>query len=325
MGQIHVNGDRKDRLNFLESLCVSELHELKDNQARLTVLTNERGGIIDDCIITDKVDHTFMVVNGACKHGDLAHMRSHLQDFNAKNNTEVSIDYLEDTRSLLALQGPQAHQVISRLSGQDLTGLHFMYTTEFEIAGIPCWVSRCGYTGEDGFEISVAAEHAPQLMEKLLAESEVMPIGLAARDSLRLEAGLCLYGNDLNEDTTPVSAGLLFTIGKRRRAEGGFLGSDVILEQVKTKKYERKRVGLVVEKGAPAREDAEILDEEGNVIGLVTSGTVGPTVKAKISMGYVDKPFMKSGTRVQVRVRNKVNPAVVTKMPFVQANYYTGN
>lgn len=322
MGQVHIHGPRDQRLSFLEELCVSELHELGLNQARLTVLTNERGGILDDCIITDKGDHTFMVVNGACKFTDLAHMRAHLEGFNSRNNSDVKIEYLEDSRSLLALQGPKAVDVVSRLSGQDLTDFKFMHMTEFDIAGLPCWVSRCGYTGEDGFELSVPEQHAPALFSALLEAPETMPIGLAARDSLRLEAGLCLYGHDLNEDTTPVQAGLLFTIGKRRRAEGGFLGADVILEQIKTKQYGQKRVGLVVEKGAPAREGAEILSTEGDIIGTVTSGSVSPSLGKKISMGYINKSHMKAGTAVQVRVRGKTNPAVVSKMPFLPSNYY---
>jgi aminomethyltransferase len=322
MGQILIQGPRDHRLNFLEGLCVSELHELNTNQARLTVLTNDQGGIIDDCIITDKGDHTFMVVNGACKFGDLDHMRAELSDFNHRNGSAVTIDYLEDQRSLIALQGPKAADVVSRLSGQDLTDLKFMYTSSFDVAGVPCWVSRCGYTGEDGFELSVPSESAPALFDALLDAPETMPVGLAARDSLRLEAGLCLYGHDLNETTTPVSAGLLFTIGKRRRANGGFPGYAVIDHEIKTKKYERKRVGLIIEKGAPAREGAEILDENENVIGNITSGTVSPSLGSKVSMGYINKPFMKAGTQVNVRVRGKVNPATVAKMPFLATNYY---
>jgi aminomethyltransferase len=325
MGQIRVHGPRDQRLNFLETLCVGELHELGANQAKLTVLTNENGGIIDDCIMTDMVDHTFVVVNGACKHGDLKHMRAHLDVYNAENKTDVQIEYLEDSRSLLALQGPQAVQVVERLSGQNLSDLTFMHRADFDVAGVPCWVSRCGYTGEDGFELSMPSDVAPQLMDAILAEPETMPIGLAARDSLRLEAGLCLYGHDLNETTTPTSASLLFTIGKRRRAEGGFLGFEKISEELKQKNYTHKRVGLVVEKGAPAREGAEIVDENGEVIGNITSGTVSPSLGSKLSMGYIKKAFFKSGTKVHVRVRGKTNPATVTKMPFLRPNYYTGN
>lgn len=324
MGQVLVHGPRDQRLGFLETLCVGDLLELQPNQSRLSVLTNEKGGIIDDCIITNKDDHAFVVVNGACKHGDMAHMRQHLEAYNAKHNSQVQLDLLDDTRSLMALQGPKAAQVLARLCSTDLSGLGFMFTTSAEVAGVPCWVARCGYTGEDGFELSCPEERAVELMTALLDQEEVLPIGLGARDTLRLEAGLCLYGHDLNEDTTPVSAGLLFTIGKRRRAEGGFVGSDVILDQLKTKQYERKRVGLIVEKGAPAREHALILDESGDtVIGEVTSGTMSPTLGAKISMGYVNKSHMKNGTPVQVEVRGRKNPAVVTKMPFVPTNYYT--
>lgn len=325
MGQVLVHGPREDRLGFLETLCVGDLLGLNENQARLSVLTNERGGIIDDCIITNKADHTFVVVNGACKVNDLRHMREHLEGFNASKGTSVQIEYLDDTRSLMALQGPKAAEVMSRMCSYDLSTLPFMYVAHFQVAGFDCWVSRCGYTGEDGFEISVEDANAAALMAAILEHQEVRPVGLGARDTLRLEAGLCLYGHDLNEDTTPVQGGLLFTIGKRRRAEGGFLGADVILEQIKTKQYGRKRVGLVVEKGAPAREDAKILDENDKEIGVVTSGTVSPTLGSKIAMGYVDKTFMKSGTRVQVEVRGRKNPAVVAKMPFVPSNYYTPN
>jgi len=324
MGQVEIHGDRKHRLNFLEGLCPSELHELKVGQMKLSSLTNERGGIIDDCIFTEKENHTFVVVNGACKFGDIKHLNAHMATYNSKHGTSLSLNYLEESRSLMALQGPKAAAVVSRLSGKDLSGLRFMSTTNFAVAGYPCWVSRCGYTGEDGFELSVPAEVAPQLMDALLAQPEVMPIGLAARDSLRLEAGLCLYGHDLNEDTTPVAAGLLFTIGKRRRADGGFLGYKTVIDEIKNKSYARKRVGLLVNDGAPARENSEILDEAGKVIGLVTSGSVSPTLGSKISMGYIDKAFGENGTKVSVRVRGKVGSAVVHKLPFVPTNYYTG-
>eukprot|EP00808_Paulinella_micropora_P022938 g26448.t1 len=316
MGQVKLHG--ADRVAFLESLVPSDLTILHENQARLSVFTNAKGGIIDDCIITRKRDFLGLVVNGACKHKDLAHMKEQLK---SRKTMDVAIEYVED-RSLLALQGPRAAQILEKLTGKSVADLEFMYSADMKVAGVNAWVTRCGYTGEDGFEISVPDKDAVAVMHKILACEGVRPAGLGVRDSLRLEAGLCLYGHDLNDDISPIEASLNWLIGKRRRAEGGFLGSDVILDQLKNG-VQRKRVGLVIEAGAPAREGAKIVSPETQQeIGFITSGTFSPSLKQKIAMGYIDKASSKSGTKVAVNVRGKVNPATVSKMPFVEAKYY---
>eukprot|EP00457_Paulinella_chromatophora_P010219 gb/GEZN01010313.1/.p1 GENE.gb/GEZN01010313.1/~~gb/GEZN01010313.1/.p1 ORF type:complete len:408 (+),score=49.34 gb/GEZN01010313.1/:165-1226(+) len=315
MGQVKLHG--KDRVAFLETLVPSDLTLLEENQARLSVFTNAKGGIIDDCIITRKPKFLGLVVNGACKHKDLAHMRKEL----AASRMDVSIEHIED-RSLLALQGPNAAQVLEKLTGQSVAGIDFMYSAEMKVGGVEAWVTRCGYTGEDGFEISIPNKDAIAVMKKILTCEGVRPAALGVRDSLRLEAGLCLYGHDLNDDISPVEASLNWLIGKRRREEGGFLGSTVIQNQLKNG-VERKRVGLIIEAGAPAREGATIVSPETNEeIGFITSGTFSPTLKQKLAMGYVRKVSSKNGSKVAVNVRGKVNPATVTKMPFVPTKYY---
>jgi len=261
-----------------------------------------------------------MVINGACKHKDLAHMRSQLSE----GKFEADIQHFT-TKSLFALQGPQAAAAIEPyLEGVDLENMLFMESSDAKVAGLDCTVTRCGYTGEDGFEISVENNAAGDLMDTLLGQEQVKPAGLGARDSLRLEAGLCLYGIDLNDDITPNEASLLWTIGKRRREEGGFLGADVILGQIKNKPT-IKRAGFMIE-GAPARAHVELFAEPGSEekIGEITSGTFSPTLGKPIAMGYINKKGGKNGTTVYAKVRNKYVPAVVTKMPFVPAHYYRG-
>lgn len=233
------------------------------------------------------------------------------------------MEYLSD-RALIALQGPHAMSVLQALIPQsvDLTKMPFMTTTETIVSGLPCLVTRCGYTGEDGFEVSVANTSAISLWQTFLKDKRVLAAGLGVRDSLRLEAGLCLYGHELNETITPVEAGLLWTIGKRRREEGGFLGAAKIQEQIKNGAT-KKLCGLIVNGGAPAREGSDILDAAGNKIGVVTSGVPAPSLDMKkIAMGYIDMPHNKVGTQLTVSVRGKVNPAEVVKMPFVPSQYY---
>lgn len=228
---------------------------------------------------------------------------------------------IED-RALLALQGPGAAKVLSDL-GKAAKHMMFMTAEKLTLAGIPCWVSRSGYTGEDGYEISCPADQASNLADILLNESGVAPIGLGARDSLRLEAGLCLYGSDIDETTTPVEAGLTWTISKRRRAEGTFKGATVIREQL-VGGPSRKRVGIRPEGKAPARAHTTILDDRGKEIGEVTSGGFSPTLGAPISMGYVEAAFAKPETKIFLSVRGKSLPAEVVKMPFVPHNYFKG-
>lgn len=320
MGQLRITG--KERLAFLETLVPSDLQALKPGQGRLSVLTNEKGGIIDDCVITNRPDWVYMVVNAGCKEKDLKHMRAQLALFNKAKGSDVKIEYLED-RSLVALQGPKAAELLSsHLPGSfNLANLEFMHHAEAKVAGLPAYVTRCGYTGEDGFEISVDNKHATQLWEVLTKTKGIAPTGLGARDTLRLEAGLCLYGHDLNEDINPVEGALSWLIGKRRRENGGFIGHAAIKSAIASG-VSRKRVGLMVKTGAPAREGAEITNEKGEKIGVVTSGTFSPCLKKGIAMGYVSTASEKAGSKVFVNVRGKAGEAEVVKMPFVPTRYY---
>ncbi|KAL1927889.1 hypothetical protein VTP01DRAFT_3294 [Rhizomucor pusillus] len=310
----------KDRQKFFETLVVADLHQLPVGQGTLSVFTNEQGGIIDDTIVMQQDKCLYVVSNAACADKDLVHIRKHLVEFQNKGG-DVDLQIIDD-HSLIAIQGPSAAAALEKLVGHSLNDFGFMHGKFMDVAGVPCHVARSGYTGEDGFELSVPTPEILSVTEKLLAHPDVEMAGLGARDSLRLEAGLCLYGNDLDDTTTPVEAGLTWTIPKSRRETGGFLGAERILTQIKDKKtIERRRIGLIVQ-GAPAREGAEILDKEGNVIGKVTSGCPSPCLKKNIAMGYVKSGFHKKGTDLSVKVRNKIQDAVVTKMPFVEAKYH---
>jgi len=311
-----------DRVAFAESITPADVAALGDGQGSLTSLPNADGGLIDDCIITNAGDHLYLVINAGHEEKDLPHMQAQLDAFDGDATFETL-----PGRGMLALQGPAAADVLARhVEGLDLAGFGFMTGRNLTVAGADCFVTRSGYTGEDGFEIACAGEDADALARTLLAEDEVKPIGLGARDSLRLEAGLCLYGNDIDDGTTPVEAGLLWTIGKRRRKEGGFVGADKILAQIKDKSLvTRKRVGLVLAKrGPPPRSHDKVFDMDGNEVGEVTSGVFGPTYKAPVAMGYVKKEFMKAGTPLQVEIRGKKRPLEVAKMPFVPANFFRG-
>lgn len=321
MGQLRIWGAK--RLEFLESIVVGDLQALQTNQARLSVMLNERGGIIDDCMITRKDDHIYMVINAGCKEKDLKHMYEQLEAYNKKNGSDVKIEIFSEKMELLALQGPQAHVVLQRLVGKevDLAKIPFLFATKANVAGVPCEISRCGYTGEDGFEISIPREKTVHVFHALLNEPEVRAAGLGVRDSLRLEAGLCLYGHDLNEDISPIEASLNWLISKRRREQGGFLGFATVDKHLK-EGVSKKRVGLNVLSGAPAREDAPIVDETGKTVGKVTSGTHSPILKRAVAMGYVDTAHSKIGTKLKVVVRGKQGDAEITKMPFVATNYY---
>ncbi|KAI9034323.1 glycine cleavage system protein T [Hyaloraphidium curvatum] len=314
MLQTRVTG--KDRVKFYEYLTVADIEGLPEGGSTLTVLVNDKGGIIDDMIVQKQKDHLFVVSNAGTRDKDLSHIRSQLKNFKGDVNVEV-ID-----RSLIALQGPKAASVLGALVGSDLSDLSFMAGRDMDIKGMKVHVTRCGYTGEDGFEISVADDEAAALCDLLLANPAVELAGLGPRDSLRLEAGLCLYGHDIDDTTSLVEAGLLFTFAKRRRAEANFIGAETVLDHLKNGPS-RKRVGLIIE-GAPAREGAEILDKAGTVVGKVTSGGPSPSLKKNVAMGYVPTALSKNGTELQVKVRSKVQPAVVTKMPFVPSRYYRG-
>ncbi|TNN61815.1 Aminomethyltransferase, mitochondrial [Liparis tanakae] len=313
MLQSKVHG--KDRVKFMESLVVADIAELKDNQGTLSLFTTEKGGIIDDLIVT-KTDqgYLYVVSNAGCADKDSAHMKARLAEFKAAG-FDVDLEFLDE--ALIAVQGPSMAQVLQEGLREDLTKLTFMTSNLATVFGIPgCRVTRCGYTGEDGVEISVPQSRVVELTEKLLVNGEVKLAGLGARDSLRLEAGLCLYGNDIDESTTPVEGTL------RRRQNKDFPGADIIVPQIKAKTA-RKRVGLV-STGPPVRQHTPILSPDGKVIGEVTSGCPSPCLKKNVAMGYVDAAFAKNGTAIQVEVRKKAVPASVSKMPFVPTNYYFG-
>jgi aminomethyltransferase len=305
----------------LESLVVADLKGLKDGTGTLSVMTNEKGGIIDDTVITKvNSEDYYVVLNAGCAEKDQAHINKHLAAAKAKG---MDVEFIvHSDRSLLAFQGPRTMEVLQRLTDFDLSKLYFGMFTSMKVNGGDVWVTRTGYTGEDGFEISVPNANAVALAEKLESFPEVRMAALGPRDSLRLEAGLCLYGNDLNEDITPPEAGLTWTIGKARRDKCDFTGGEIIKKQL-ADGVPRRRIGLTfLAKGAPARQHSKILDTAGNTIGEVTSGGFSPVLQKNIAMGYVDKAFAKAGTELVVETRGKTTPAVATKMPFVNTTYY---
>jgi aminomethyltransferase len=292
---------------------------------RYGLLLTDEGGIIDDLMFLrltalDHDDRIFMVVNGACKAGDIAHMQ-------ARIGTQCQIEP-QNERALLALQGPKAVNALARLA-PGVDSLVFMTGGSFSVAGLGCIVTRSGYTGEDGYEISVAAHDAPALARALLAQPEVQPAGLGARNSLRLEAGLCLYGNDMDTRATPVEASLAWAIPKVRRSggarAGGFAGATTVLGQLEgTEPIRKKRVGLVALERIPVREHTELQDTSGQRVGEVTSGLLGPTVDMPVAMGYVSPEHAAVGNRVNAIVRGKAVPMQVVAMPFVAPRYFRG-
>eukprot|EP00934_Nitzschia_sp_Nitz4_P009243 Nitzschia sp. Nitz4//scaffold218_size35881//5463//6859//NITZ4_007788-RA/size35881-processed-gene-0.8-mRNA-1//1//CDS//3329542262//9233//frame0 len=324
MGQIRWHG--KDRIAFLEKVVVGDLEGLAPGNALLSLVTNANGGILDDTVISRYEDYVYMVVNGATKFDDMKHFEELLAQ---NSDLDVTMEYLEDTQQLLALQGPGAAEAVKALlpDGFDLTQMPFMSGTTVTLDGVPdCRITRCGYTGEDGFELAMPSEYAVAIASKLMEDPSVNPAGLGARDSLRLEAGLCLYGHDLDETINPVMGALAWTLGGpkgRRRKEQGFLGAETFLTpEGKLRKQPKKRVGIIGMK-APAREHTEIYDAAGEtLIGTVTSGTYSPCLKVPIAMGYVTSDNAKVDTDIMVKVRNKMQPAKVAKMPFVESRYY---
>lgn len=317
MGQLKLKGD--NAAAALETLVPVDIIDLPQGKQRYALFTNEQGGLLDDLMVSNFGDHLFVVVNAACKAQDIAHMQKHLP-------SNIDIEILED-RALLALQGPKAGEVLARLL-PETTDMIFMDSRTINFDGVECIIGRAGYTGEDGFEISIPGEHAERITRLLLAEDEVEWIGLGARDSLRLESGLCLYGHDIDQTTTPVEASLLWAISKVRRTDGeragGFPGADIILEQIATKDVARKRIGMVGLGKAPVREGAELYNADGEKIGVVTSGTAGPTKGSPIAMGYVQTPYAMLDTEVYADVRGKKLPMLIQKMPFVEQRYYRG-
>jgi aminomethyltransferase len=317
MGQVFLAG--REAGKRLERLVPGDIQGLAVGRIRYTQFLDADGNILDDLMVArlpgggSSVERFHLVVNAACKAADFGHLREHLPDLDL---------VLRDDVALLALQGPAAAAVLERHL-PDVAGMAFMSIKDVEADGIAFRVARSGYTGEDGFEISVPAASAVAFAERLLAEPEVLPIGLGARDTLRLEAGLCLYGHDIDTTTTPIEAGLAWSIGKRRRLEGGFFGDERVRLQL-AHRPTRRRVGLRLEGRAPAREGADISTPDGIIIGKVTSGGFGPTVGAPIAMGYVEAEFAAHGTPVHLMVRGKSLPARVADLPFVPHRYFRG-
>ncbi|MPZ57751.1 MAG: glycine cleavage system aminomethyltransferase GcvT [Rhizobiales bacterium] len=320
MGQIALrprSGSRRDAARALESLVPIDVLGLAEGRQRYAFFTNKSGGILDDLMVANRGDHLHLIVNAACKAADEMHLRERL-------SATCLIEPLRD-RALLALQGPEAEAVLAQLAPA-ASAMRFMDVRTLPIAGIDCEVSRSGYTGEDGFEISVPASRAEDLARALLQNPLVAPIGLGARDSLRLEAGLCLYGSDIDTGTTPVEAGLAWAMQKCRRAggerQGGFPGSDVILEQL-AHGTPRRRVGLRPIERAPVRGGVQLYrdDTDPTPIGAVTSGGFGPSAQAAVAMGYVAQPCASLGTRLFADVRGKRMPVETCDMPFVLHRY----
>ena len=328
MGQLRLVGP--DAAAAFESLIPVDVIDLSVGKQRYGLLLNDEGGIIDDLMFFNKGSHEiFVIVNGACKVGDIAHIQ-------AKIGSRCQVIPMPEM-ALLALQGPQAVTVLSRLA-PGVEKLVFMtggnFTVDTGTQKIDVFLTRSGYTGEDGFEISVHNDHAEALARALLAQVEVKPIGLGARNSLRLEAGLCLYGNDIDTSTNPVEANLLWAMQKVRRAggarEGGFPGATKILAAcaqstvAAAPKGTKKRVGLIALERIPVRDHTELQDGQGNKIGEVTSGLLGPTIDKPVAIGYVDAAFSALGTQVVAIVRGKPVPMEVSAMPFVPTRYYRG-
>lgn len=318
MGQVILRADNPTALaTAFETLVPMDVLGLEQGRQRYGLFTNDAGGIDDDLMFANRGDHLFVVVNAACKEGDIARMKAALEP-------DVSVEVIED-RGLIALQGPMAETALARLNAA-VADMRFMDVATVELLGHDCWVSRSGYTGEDGYEISVPAGAADALSRALLAMDEVEPIGLGARDSLRLEGGLCLYGNDIDATTSPIEGGLNWAIQKVRRAggdrEGGFPGAARILGDL-ANGVSRKRVGLAPEGRAPMRGGTQIFaaSEGGKAIGEVTSGGFGPSYGGPVAMGYVAAEHAILETDLFGEVRGKRMPVKVAKMPLVPANF----
>jgi aminomethyltransferase len=315
----------KDAFDFVEKVTTQDVYGLKPMFGGLSVIPNEQGGVIDDTMVTkchskEHGEHVYQVINAGCADKDLKHFETELGKFGG----DVKMDVLWDSRGLYALQGPKAVDVLQRMSGHDFSKVSFGECVWVTLEGAECLAVRSGYTGEDGFEVFVPGDAAVAVWTTMRSQPEVRLAALGARDTLRLEAGLCLYGHELDETITPAEAGLSWVVGKARRegAKNAFIGSERILAQIKEKSYTKLRTGLVAEKGPPAREGAEVETPDGEVVGKVTSGTMSPCLKKNVAIAYIDKPFNKQNTQLQVVVRKKKFPAVVTKMPFVPTQYY---
>jgi aminomethyltransferase len=315
MGQLLLSGEGLDAA--IEAVLPIDLSTLKIGQQRYSLLLDENGGVLDDLMVSRWPDALYLVVNGATKWDDIAHLREHLPD-------EITLQHM-DEHALLALQGPKAADALARHASSEnsLSALTFMRFGHFTIAGHEVTIARAGYTGEDGFEISLPAAAAEEIATLLCGEPEVKPIGLGARDSLRLEAGLPLFGHDMSPETSPIEAGLIFGINKRRRVEGGFPGAERIIREI-TEGTARQWIGLTIEGRLPAREGAQVFAGAEH-IGTVTSGGFSPTLGAPIAMAYATTAQAAPGTSLEVEVRGKRLAATVSPTPFVPHRYYRGS
>ncbi|MGA1067319.1 MAG: glycine cleavage system aminomethyltransferase GcvT [Burkholderiaceae bacterium] len=315
MGQLRLVGPQAAAA--FESLMPVDVVDLPVGKQRYGLLLNEQGGIIDDLMFVNRGADLFVIVNGACKAGDIAHIQAHI-------GQQCEVIPMPE-QALLALQGPQAVDVLREFNA-GVDDLVFMTGAPLTLAGIDCYVTRSGYTGEDGFEISVPGDQATVLARALLADDRTQPIGLGARNSLRLEAGLCLYGNDIDTQSSPIEAGLNWAIQKVRRTggarAGGFLGADTVLGQLDGQiPLTRRRVGLLATERVPVRDHTVLQNEQGEVVGEVTSGLLAPSVNQAIAMGYVRIDCSTIGTTVNAMVRGRAIPMVVSAMPFVPNGY----
>ena len=318
MGQVILRGrSYPETALALEKLLPTDVLGLEVGRQRYGLLTTNSGGILDDLMFSNRGDHIFIVLNAACKNSDIKHLKSLLEP-------EILVEEVLN-RALIALQGPASETVLGELNPQ-VKNMKFMDVETLLISGVECWISRSGYTGEDGFEISIPAADAEPVTRSILSNENVEFIGLGARDSLRLEAGLCLYGHDINQATTPVEASLTWAIQKVRRANGeragGFIGSKIILNQL-DEGTERKRVGFLPQTRAPMREGVEVFETERSkdTIGIITSGGYGPTVGHPVAMGYIDSKYAQNKNNLFGELRGKRVPVKVSKIPFVPLNF----
>ena len=321
MLQTKIHG--KDAAALVESITVADIRALREDQGSLSLFTTSEGGIIDDLIVTKTSNsYLYIVSNAGCRKKDKLLMNEAVKSFKEKGK-DVDLEYLKE-HALIALQGPLAAKVLANVTDVNLNNLPFMMSAIGQVCGASsCRITRCGYTGEDGFEISIPVEDAVTVTTKLL-KSEIASVklaGLGARDTLRIEAGLCLYGSDIDETTTPVEAGLAFTISKARRKMADFPGAPTILHQLKAKP-DRKRIGIITEGGGSPRASMNIFNDKGGIIGFVTSGCPSPTLNVNIATGYVDREFSKAGTPVTIEIRKNMVRGQVTKLPFVPSKYY---
>ncbi len=309
MGQFFIK-EKENLAVTLEKIIPADLKKLKVNHSKYSFLLNDKGGVIDDIIITKKKDGILIILNAACKEKDIKQISKYL-----KSSFETILD---EKSSLVALQGPRSAEILEKIC-PGVKELKFMQGNEFTIKGKFSYITRSGYTGEDGFEISIENSEVEKLIEFFI-ENKVKPVGLGARDTLRLEAGLCLYGHDLNEEINPVEANLKWAISKRRREEGGFNGFETIKKDLE-KGTEKIRVGLKPLSRIIAREGVKIFSENEKEIGIVTSGTYGPSVKLPVAMGYINSNFSKEGTKIKILIRDKFYDAQICRLPFYKKNY----